>query len=397
MSSPGNRSPLLSRQRKSSSPASPVVSKRASQKLIKGYQLGDVIGRGQFGKVYRGLHVGGDGGAAGGGGMVAIKEIRKDAASQAGESLTRELQVMKSLEHPNLVKLVDFHETTTYLYFILEFVSGGSLHETVKRFGPLPEEVLKIYVQQILHGLKHLHANEIIHRDIKGANILLTLNGVCKVADFGSCTFSALNKKMTVVGSPFWMAPEIAGRSETAGTPADIWSLGCTIIELLTGSPPYWELGKNVALFRMTDDECPPLPEDIGDDCLDFLIQCFTRVPVDRPSASELSRHVWLQRKGEDTKLLEKYTSVYRMNEKQKSIGDSQLNLQAMFDRSNQSSTPASDYLHIATPHPGVSSSVPISPRQSNNNTATPNNRATAGINAKIDKEARSPDRKSVV
>jgi serine/threonine protein kinase len=114
-------------------------------------------------------------------------------------------------------------------------------------------------MSQVLQGLVYLHEQGVIHRDIKGANILTTKDGIVKLADFGVATKSNVNE-YNVVGTPYWMAPEVIELSG-ATTASDIWSLGCTVIELLDGKPPYHKLQPMPALFRIVNDDHPPLPE----------------------------------------------------------------------------------------------------------------------------------------
>ncbi len=121
---------------------------------------------------------------------------------------------------------------------------------------------------QILLGLLYLHDQGVIHRDIKGANILTTKDGKVKLADFGvsTSTLAGADKEAQVVGTPYWMAPEIIQLS--GATPAsDIWSLGCTVIELLEGKPPYHKLAPMPALFAIVNDDHPPLPEGVSPVC----------------------------------------------------------------------------------------------------------------------------------
>jgi serine/threonine protein kinase len=122
-------------------------------------------------------------------------------------------------------------------------------------------------MSQVLHGLLYLHEQGVIHRDIKGANILTTKEGTVKLADFGVATKASGLRESSVVGTPYWMAPEVI---ELAGatTASDIWSLGCTVIELLDGKPPYYKLQPMPALFRIVNDDHPPLPESISPVCV---------------------------------------------------------------------------------------------------------------------------------
>ena len=121
---------------------------------------------------------------------------------------------------------------------------------------------------QVLQGLQYLHDQGVIHRDIKGANILTTKDGTVKLADFGvsTSTLAAPDKEAQVVGTPYWMAPEIIQLSG-ASSASDIWSVGCTVIELLQGKPPYHNLAAMPALFAIVNDDHPPLPEGISPVC----------------------------------------------------------------------------------------------------------------------------------
>jgi serine/threonine protein kinase len=136
----------------------------------------------------------------------------------------------------------------------LEYVENGSLANIIKpnKFGPFPESLVAVYIAQVLEGLVYLHEQGVIHRDIKGANILTTKEGLVKLADFGVAT--KLNEAdvntHSVVGTPYWMAPEVIEMSGVCAA-SDIWSVGCTVIELLTCVPPYYDLQPMPALFRI--------------------------------------------------------------------------------------------------------------------------------------------------
>jgi serine/threonine protein kinase len=139
------------------------------------------------------------------------------------------------------------------------YCEGGSLHTICKNFGKFPENLVALYMSQVLKGLLYLHEQGVIHRDIKGANLLLTKDGHVKLADFGVATKSNVSE-YSVVGTPYWMAPEVIELSG-ASTASDIWSLGCTVIELLDGKPPYHKLQPMQALFKIVSDDHPPLPD----------------------------------------------------------------------------------------------------------------------------------------
>ena len=159
---------------------------------------------------------------------------------------------MKKLKHENIVKYIDCIETEGFLNIILEYIESGSLASIIKKFGAFPESLVSIYVKQVLKGLEYLHQEGVVHRDIKGANILTTKDGIVKLADFGVAT--SLNedvKSFSLVGTPYWMAPEVIEMSGHISTSCDIWSLGCTVIELITTNPPYFDLMQYPALFRI--------------------------------------------------------------------------------------------------------------------------------------------------
>lgn len=173
-----------------------------------------------------------------------------------------------------------------------EYCENGSLTAICKKFGKFPEGLCQIYICQVLEGLLYLHDQGVIHRDIKGSNILATKEGSIKLADFGVATRAGGHDR-SVVGSPYWMAPEVVEQSG-ATTASDIWSVGCVVIELLEGQPPYHELEPMPALFRIVNDDCPPLPDSASPIVRDFLLQCFQKDSNLRISARKLLKHPWM-------------------------------------------------------------------------------------------------------
>jgi serine/threonine protein kinase len=267
---------------------SPGKSTGAS-KLLNDYQLGDSLGKGAFGQVYRALNWAT-------GETVAVKEIQLSniPKGELGQIMS-EIDLLKNLNHPNIVKYKGFVKTREYLYIILEFCENGSLHNICKRFGKFPESLVAVYIRQVLEGLVYLHDQGVIHRDIKGANILTNKDGCVKLADFGvaSSTTTGAVSDDAVVGSPYWMAPEVIEQSG-ATTASDIWSVGCVVIELLEGKPPYHFLDPMPALFRIVQDDCPPIPEGASPIVKDFLLHCFQKDSNLRISAKKLLRHPWM-------------------------------------------------------------------------------------------------------
>ena len=265
----------------------PDTSTSKSAATLGNYQLGDCLGRGAFGSVYRGLnYMNGE--------TVAVKQIQLGNIPKAelGEIMS-EIDLLKNLHHPNIVKYKGSEKTKDYLYIILEYCENGSLHHICKRFGKFPEGLVSVYISQVLQGLIYLHDQGVIHRDIKGANILTTKDGSVKLADFGVATKTGAMIENAVVGSPYWMAPEVIDQSG-ATTASDIWSVGCVVVELLEGKPPYHFLAPMPALFRIVQDDCPPLPESASPIVKDFLLHCFQKDANLRVSARKLLRHPWM-------------------------------------------------------------------------------------------------------
>ncbi|KAL7623116.1 Protein kinase of the Mitotic Exit Network [Parahypoxylon ruwenzoriense] len=256
---------------------------------LRDYRLGECLGKGAFGAVYKAIHWGT-------GEAVAVKQIKLvNLPKSELRMIEAEIDLLKNLNHDNIVKYIGFVKSVDCLNIILEYCENGSLHSICKAYGKFPENLVGVYMTQVLQGLQYLHDQGVIHRDIKGANILTTKDGKVKLADFGvsTSTLAGPDKEAQVVGTPYWMAPEIIELS--GATPAsDIWSLGCTVIELLSGKPPYHHLQAMPALFAIVNDDHPPLPEGVSSAARDFLIQCFQKDPNLRVSARKLLKHNWI-------------------------------------------------------------------------------------------------------
>ncbi|KAL0058647.1 Protein kinase of the Mitotic Exit Network [Marasmius tenuissimus] len=258
----------------------------ADSESLDDYQLGDLLGKGAFGQVYHALNWAT-------GETVAIKKIQLSSLpTRHLGNIMSEVDILKHLNHPNIVKYKASVKTGDFLYTILEFCENGSLYGVLKRFGKFPENLVAGYVSQILEGLVYLHDRGVIHRDIKGANILTNKDGTVKLADFGVATMGIVDSD-ALVGSPYWTAPEVIKRSG-ATTVSDIWSVGCVVIELLTGAPPYNDLDTISARSRIIQDDYPPIPEDASPIVQDFLTQYFQKDPNLRFSAKKLLGDPWI-------------------------------------------------------------------------------------------------------
>ncbi|KAJ2043546.1 Protein kinase of the Mitotic Exit Network, partial [Coemansia sp. S2] len=265
-----------------------TVYSESAQRLAN-YQLGNCIGRGQFGSVYRALDLET-------GQMLAVKQILLEGQDVDNmEDIMQEVELLKSLSSPRIVRYHGFVKTDTHLNLVMEYVENGSLSATLKSFGSFPEKLVLAYAVKIIEGLIYLHGRDVVHCDLKACNILTTKQGNTKLTDFGVSLNLKLRKpgdESVVAGTPYWMAPEII-QLDGACMASDIWSLGCTVIELLTGKPPYSELLTMAALYRIVEDDHPPIPEGISEELKDFLLQCFQKEPANRPTAAELMAHSW--------------------------------------------------------------------------------------------------------
>eukprot|EP01034_Spumella_vulgaris_P022220 gene22220-28334_t len=254
------------------------------------WKKGEAIGEGTFGKVFKGLN-------EKTGELLAIKQLCiADGSEHEVESLQREIRVMWDLDCEFIVRYLGTSRSDRYLFIVLEYVTGGSIAGMLSQFGVFSENLVKRFSLQIVTGVDYLHTKGIIHRDIKGANILVTESGVAKLADFGCskqlagmCTASLEESLRAIRGSVPWMAPEVIKQSGS-GRASDIWSLGATLIEMTTGKPPWPEFTNNLAaLFHVaTSKTPPPLPATVSPSCADFIRRCLMIEPGERATAPEL-------------------------------------------------------------------------------------------------------------
>ncbi|KAE8729948.1 Mitogen-activated protein kinase kinase kinase YODA [Hibiscus syriacus] len=255
------------------------------------WKKGKLLGRGTFGHVYVGFNSGE---------MCAMKEVTlfsDDAKSkESTKQLMQEIALLSSLWHPNIVQYYGSEKVDDKLYIYLEYVSGGSIYKILQEYGQLGELAIRSYTQQILSGLAYLHSKSTVHRDIKGANILVDPNGRVKLADFGMAKHARKSCPLSFKGSPYWLAPEIIRNPSGCNLAVDIWSLGCTVLEMATTKPPWSQYEGVAAMFKIGNSkELPPIPDYLSDEGKDFVRQCLQRNPQNRPNAVQLLGHPFIK------------------------------------------------------------------------------------------------------
>ncbi|AQK63637.1 Mitogen-activated protein kinase kinase kinase 1 [Zea mays] len=262
------------------------------KRKIKSWMRGALLGSGSFGMVYEGIS---DEGA-----FFAVKEVSLlDQGSNAQQSivaLEQEIALLGQFEHENIVQYYGTDKEESKLYIFIELVTQGSLSSLYQKY-KLRESQVSAYTRQILNGLVYLHERNVVHRDIKCANILVHANGSVKLADFGLAKeMSKINMLRSCKGSVYWMAPEVINPKKMYGPSADIWSLGCTVLEMLTRQIPFPNIEWTNAFFMIGRGEQPTIPCYLSKEAQDFIGQCVRVDPESRPSASQLLEHPFVNR-----------------------------------------------------------------------------------------------------
>lgn len=266
------------------------------------WMQGALIGQGSFGSVFLALH-------AVTGELMAVKQVEVPSNSNSNldkrkenmvAALKHEIDLLRDLQHENIVQYLGSNSDAEHFNIFLEYVPGGSVAAMLNSYGQLQEPLIRNFVRQILAGLSYLHGRDIIHRDIKGANVLVDNKGNIKISDFGiskrveASALLAPQKngghihRPSLQGSVFWMAPEVVKQTSYTRK-ADIWSLGCLIVEMFTGNHPFPNCSQLQAIFQIGGSSArPDTPEKASEEGKAFLNKTFEVDHEKRPSADEL-------------------------------------------------------------------------------------------------------------
>jgi len=247
------------------------------------------LGEGAYGSVYKALH-------KESGEVLAIKQVPVDTDLQ---EIIKEISIMQQCDSPYVVKYYGSYFKNTDLWIVMEYCGAGSVSDCMRlRNKTLTEDEIACICRDTLNGLEYLHFRRKTHRDVKAGNILLNTEGHAKLADFGVAgqLTDTMAKRNTVIGTPFWMAPEVI-QEIGYDCKADIWSLGITTLEMAEGKPPHADIHPMRAIFMIPTKPPPTFkhPERWSTDMKDFVSKCLVKNPEERLSATSLLQHPFIR------------------------------------------------------------------------------------------------------
>ncbi|KAF7274245.1 hypothetical protein GWI33_013083 [Rhynchophorus ferrugineus] len=253
------------------------------------------LGDGAYGKVYKAQH-------KHTGQLAAAKMCRLDGEDDLSDFMV-EIDILTEIKHPNIVELLEAFQKEQQLWLLIEYCDGGALDSIMTELEkPLTEPQIAYVCQNMCKGLHFLHKSHVIHRDLKAGNVLLTMAGGVKLADFGvsAKNKSTLQKHDTFIGTPYWMAPEVVLCETFRDNPydfkVDIWSMGITLIEFAQMEPPNHEMSPMRVLLKIQKSDPPRLeqPSKWSKDFNDFIAKALIKDPVKRPNCDELLKHSFI-------------------------------------------------------------------------------------------------------
>ncbi|ODV92446.1 hypothetical protein CANCADRAFT_20474, partial [Tortispora caseinolytica NRRL Y-17796] len=252
------------------------------------YKREELIGRGNFGVVYKGTDLATNK-------VVAIKILNLDAAEEDVLDVQREIALLAEFRNADFSGITKYHASFlkgTKIWIVMDYCAGGSVRSLMQA-GPIDEQYTAVIMRETLAALHFVHKAGVIHRDIKAANILISNEGQVQLCDFGVAAQLASSKfkRSTFVGTPYWMAPEVITEGASYNSKADIWSLGITVYEIATGNPPFAEVEAMRAIFLIP--RSPPARLEgskYSPEVKEFIALCLDEEPDSRPSAEGLMK-----------------------------------------------------------------------------------------------------------
>ncbi|XP_030956874.1 serine/threonine-protein kinase dst1-like [Quercus lobata] len=257
------------------------------------YELLNELGKGSYGAVYKARDLRTSE-------LVAIKVISLSEGEEGYEEICGEIEMLQQCSHPNVVRYLGSYQGEDCLWIVMEYCGGGSVADLMNvTEEPLEEFQIAFICRETLKGLAYLHSIFKVHRDIKGGNILLTEQGDVKLGDFGVAAqlTRTMSKRNTFIGTPHWMAPEVIQESRYDGK-VDVWALGVSAIEMAEGLPPRSAVHPMRVLFMISSEPAPMLEDKEKWSLLfhDFVAKCLTKEPRQRPTASEMLKHKFIEK-----------------------------------------------------------------------------------------------------
>lgn len=278
--------------------------------LMQKYELGRLLGQGNFAKVYYARHLST-------GQSVAVKAIDKEKVLKVGlvDQTKREISIMRLIQHPNVMQIYEVMASKTKIYFVMEYAKGGELFKKVSK-GKLKEDVARKYFQQLISAIDFCHSRGVYHRDLKPENLLLDENGMLKVTDFGLSALAKCKRQdgllHTTCGTPAYVAPEVICRRGYDGDKADIWSCGVILYVLLAGYLPFHD-SNLMAMYRKIAKADYKFPNWFSADVCKLLSRILDPNPSTRISIAKIMENPWL-RKGLNSKSAKSKTAIKELS-----------------------------------------------------------------------------------